>query len=794
MRLKLKNDWSFTVNKKVWESVSIPHNFPINIESYPNPISESGLYRRTLKEVKNMAGKRIFLRFHGIDYRSKILVNSKQVSEHVNGYDLFEVEITDLLRFDGEDELLIEVSDYDISEHPERIAGKQDWYGNSTGIIQDVELWIVDNLYIESVRVYPQEDLKSVRCFVEFSDGKRHEFEIIVIDPNGIIVFKKRFDEERVEFKIPDPKVWSIENPNLYSLIVNFKENGNEDTFQTRFGIRYVKIDEGKLLLNGEPVYIFGALDQNFYPDTHYSLRDRVKMLSELTKAKDLGLNLLRYHVKVPDDLYLEIADELGILVWVDLPYARELNEDSKAYLEKLLENVLKRHANHPSFIIMSLINESWGLRLAEDMDEETYRWLTSFYEKAKKTDETRLYVDNSACCGNLHIVSDVDDYHFYHSFPYHNDQWEGKIERFASDEFRTFLRKPDKKLPKILSEFGVWGLSHPKTWEGNWSNYPVTLMGIPFDGTSPDEVMKKIFGFHNLDDFIFQTQLNQFLALKYQIETIRLHPEIVGYVITEFSDIAWESNGLLDYNRMPKNFYPYMRFLNSKVLGMIKDHNSILTDSNYSSKVFVSNMTNESLSAKLTIRTEKRILKSIDFIAAPFELVSLGKIDSELEKAEQMITVEVCNDNLLISRNFYPVIQLEKKKINEDDIVWINEENVSLDGFEVIKEETKAFGYIDWKGDWVSGFTVFNSRRDLNISAILWGLHDLLSEYILIPKNNENFSSENSIISKVIGWGYGLGSLVYVVEKNGSKKVFTTLKESELSKMIISNILSWKG
>jgi len=791
MRIKLKDNWLFTTDDGTSKNISIPHNFPLNVRSYPNPAFEHGSYKRVLKEVKNASGKRVFLRFHGVDYHSKIFVNNKQVSEHVNGYDLFEVEITDLLNFDGEDELLVEVSDYDISDHPERIAGKQDWYGNSAGIIQDVELWIVDDLYIKSVRVYPQEDLETVKCFAEFSDGKEHDFEIVVIDPDGIVVFRKNFNKGKFEFKIPNPQLWSTESPNLYSIVVNFKKDKNEDSFQTKFGIRYVKVDNGKLLLNGKPIYIFGTLDQNFYPDTHYSLRDKVKMLSELTKTKDLGMNLLRYHVKIPDDLYLEIADELGILVWIDLPYARELNEDSKAYLEKLLENVLKRHANHPSFIMLSFIYESWGLRLTEDMDEETYEWLFSFYEKAKKMDETRLYVDNSACCGNLHVVSDVDDYHFYHSFPYHNDQWKKKVEKFASGEFRTFLRKPDRKLPKILSEFGVWGLSDPRSWEGDWPNYPVTLMGIPFNGTSPGETIKKVFGFHNLDDFVFQTQLNQFLGLKYQIEAIRLRPEIVGYVITEFSDIAWESNGLLDYNRMPKSFYPYMRFLNSEVLGIIKDHRSILTDSNYSAEIFISNMSSKKLPAKLIVKTEKRVLKATDFIIGPFELVLIGKFDFELEKEEQMVIIEVYNDNFLISRNFYPVIQLEKKEINEDNIVWINEENVSLNDFEVVHEETKAFAHIDWKGDWVSGFTIFNSKRDLNISAILWGLHGLLSKFVLIPKKNVNFNSKNSIISKVIGWGYGLGSLVYVVEENGSKKIFTTLKKSELSKIIISNILS---
>jgi hypothetical protein len=786
MRIRLKDKWIFVNKDQIIEDISIPHYFPFDVNSYPNPAFLSAEYRRKLCELKGTLKKRIILRFHGLDYQSEIFVNNMKVFEHTNGYDLFDVEITDFLKFDGEDILIVKVSDYDISEHPERVAGKQDWYGNAAGIIQDVELWIVDDVHIKSVRVYPREDLRTVNCFVEFSDELDHEYKLTVLDSQGSIVLNKEFNGGKISFEVPNPKIWSPKTPELYTLQINFNDGKNSDFFSTRFGIRYVKAENGKLLLNGEPVYLFGALDQNFYPDTHYTLRGRTKMLSELTKAKDLGLNLLRYHVKIPDDLYLEIADELGILVWIDLPYARELDEESKEYLWSLLKNVLQRHANHPSFVMMSLINESWGMKLWENMDEETKNWITSFYNEAKKLDPTRLIVDNSACCGNLHVVSDVDDYHFYHSFPYHNELWEEKVQKFASGEFRTFFERPEKKLPKVLSEFGVWGLPDIKTWEHSWSNYPITLMGIKFDGSSPAEIIKNIFGFHNLDDLILQTQLNQFMGLKFQIETIRLNPAIVGYVITEFSDIAWEANGLLDYNRMPKFFYSYLKYLNSDVLAIVKDHDSLLESSEYSMDLFISNMSSRKINGKVIIRTEKRVLKGLEVKVDSFELLNLGTFEFETND-EQNIFVEIFENDKVISRNFYPIMKLESKNCDYE-IKWINDENHELNEFYVISEDEKIFGNLDWQGDWISGFTLFNTLRDINIGAILWGLNKLASKFILIPK--DKFSSRNSVISKLIGWGFGLGSLLYVKNENGRFKVITTLKNTELSRKLISNIL----
>jgi len=790
MRIKLKDNWLFITEDGISKRVSIPHNFPLSEQSYPNPEYRRGIYKRTLKEIKNTSGKRVFLRFHGIDYHSKIFVNNKQVFEHINGYDLFDVEITEFLNFDGSDELIVEVSDYDITKHPERVAGGQDWYGNAAGIIQDVELWVVDKVHIKSVRVYPKEDLKSVDCFVAFSDEKEHEIEVTVLDPQDMVVLNRKFNKNKIEFEIPNPQLWSPETPNLYTVIINFRDESNEDSFKTRFGIRYVKIENGKLYLNGKPIYLFGALDQNFYPDTHYSLRDRVKMLSELTKAKDMGLNLLRFSVKIPDDLYLEIADELGILVWIDLPYARELDENSRDYLEYLLENVLRRHANHPSFVMMSLINESWGVKINENVDEETKNWLVSFYQKAKKVDPTRLYVDNSACIGNLHIVSDVNDYHFYNSFPYHNEIWKERIEKFASGEFRTFLEENNKNLPKIVSEFGVWGLQDPKLWEGDWPHYPVCIHGKVMEESSPNKHIHKILDYHqNLDDFIFQTQLQQFLGLKYQIETMRLHNEITGYVITEFSDISWESNGLLDYNRLPKYFYPYMKHLNSQILGIIKDHRALLIDPRYTAEIFVSNVSDEKVLADIIIRTEKRKLKTERLEIDSFSVASLGGVDFELKNGELSIIVEVYIGNRLVSRNFYPILLLRERSRNNRDIVWINDRK-KLENINVIHEKDKIlfaldWGALDWGGDWISSFTIVNAKRNMNVAAILWGLGEISSPYILLPQKVDK-QKIDSVITRSVGWGYGVGSLLLVSEDN----IFTTLRKAELSEMLIRNLL----
>ncbi|HBJ81086.1 sugar-binding domain-containing protein [Pseudothermotoga sp.] len=790
MRITLNHGWKITYDDGTCDNISLPHEFPMTEQSYPNPVCFSGLYERKLTELKGISNKRIMLRFHGIDWLSKIYVNGKQVLHHENGYDLFEVEITDFLNFDGHDILKIHVSDFDISDKPEIVVGKQDWYGNACGIIQNIELWAVDDVFIKSAKFIPVKDLKTIKCEIEFSDRQEHDFSLTVIDPSGTQILNEKFSRSTFDLLIDDPKLWSLKSPQLYTAIIDFAKDSSKDRFQTTFGIRSIDVDEDRILLNGEPVYIFGALDQNFYPVNHYTLPEKNDLLSELLKAKEMGLNLLRFHVKIPDDLYLEIADELGLLIWIDLPYARQLNEKSMGYLEKLLENLLKRHANHPSFVLLSLINESWGVDLSE---EQTRSWLKMFFRKAKVLDDTRLYVDNSACMGNFHVISDIDDFHFYHSFPYHNAQWDEKIKSFATGDFKSFFESSteSKKLPKIVSEFGVWGLSDPKDWEGNWMKFPVTTMGMKFSNSSPIEAIARVCGFHNIDDFIYQTQLNQFLGLKYQIEKIRLRPEISGYVITEFSDIAWEANGLLDYNRMPKIFHSKLRFLNKKILPIIKNHTAIIQDGDtYHAQIYIANNSGKNMDADLIIRTDTKILKQIPVPLKKWSVSEGIDFSAKFEHDTQNIFLEVFENGNLISRNFYPVVVLGPAPLS-DEILWVNDDLLQDEELVSISEKRKLHGFLDLSGDWISNLTIFNTKRNKNISALLWSLGEVASEYVLISKQTDKMlSSDNSLISKITGWGYAFTSILYIKEKEGKRKVYTTLKNNPLSRSIISYVL----
>jgi hypothetical protein len=197
-----------------------------------------------------------------------------------------------------------------------------------------------------------------------------------------------------------------------------------------------------------------------------------------------------------------------------------------------------------------------------------------------KEKDPTRLVIDNSPCTPNFHVESDIEDYHFYRGIPDHRREWDAFLKSFAARAPYTYSPHGDivrtGQEPLIVSEFGNWGLPDIDVlkdsmgrdpWWFNtgleWSEGVVYPQGVKtrFNNLG----LGRVFGTYQ--SFTTETQKQEYLALKYQIEAMRLRPEIQGYVITELTDVHWECNGLLDMNRNPKIFYNDMDKVNASTV-----------------------------------------------------------------------------------------------------------------------------------------------------------------------------------------------------------------------------------
>jgi hypothetical protein len=260
---------------------------------------------------------------------------------------------------------------------------------------------------------------------------------------------------------------------------------------------------------------------------------------------------------------------------------------------------MVERDWNHPSIVIWTIINENWGTDLGVNADHRA--WLAETYDYMKARDPHRLVVGNSACYGNFQVVTDILDFHNYYAIPDHYKNWRDWVADFAARPDWAFAHsyadvEEWKKLrgdfwqkgprthtpevrstgsePLIVSEFGNWGLPDmAKLRAGFGGNDPWWFeTGMEWgDGVVYPHGIDQRFKRYHLDkvfptlaDLTAASQRMQFVALKYEIEQMRLHPSIVGYVITEFTDVHWECNGLLDMCRNPKIFHDQIGNLNA--------------------------------------------------------------------------------------------------------------------------------------------------------------------------------------------------------------------------------------
>jgi Glycosyl hydrolases family 2/Glycosyl hydrolases family 2, TIM barrel domain/Glycosyl hydrolases family 2, sugar binding domain len=570
------------------------------------------------------------LHFGAVDYHTTAWLNGQLLGEHEGGYLPFEPALGDAAR-PGTNELVVRVIDpsTDAARFPEfpfeEIPhGKQSWYGPIGGIWQSVYVEARAATHLTGLKITP--DVASEQAHVTVtlnrSAEQRLALRLAVTDPQGQVSYHDTaIDAGAVSAEatlpIPNPLLWDTEHPNLYRLEAALFESAEmyggpsvaapvatpHDSLASTFGMRtFAAAPDGHLLLNGRPIYLRSALDQDYYPDLIYTPFSDAEIEDQFAKAKHMGLNCLRTHIKITDPRYYAAADRAGLLIWTELPNWDNLTAGARRRARETLAGMIERDWNHPSIVIWTIINENWGTELVVNPDHRA--WLSETYDYVKHLDPYRLVVGNSACYGNFHVVTDIEDFHIYYAIPDHYRQWRSWVETFAGrppwtfaheygsfEDWRTFLRDPWKlrplpvahevrrkgNEPLVLSEFGNWGLPDVGQLRAGYGGRDPWWFETGHERSAgvvyPHGIDERFKTFHldrafpTLSNLAAASQHMQFLAMKYEIEQIRRHPSIVGYVITEFTDVHWECNGLLDMHRNPKIYYDTIGRINSDVV-----------------------------------------------------------------------------------------------------------------------------------------------------------------------------------------------------------------------------------
>ena len=381
-QLSLDGVWSFRLTGQKWRAINVPAPWQAEIPELAHSFGKA-VYAKPFSVPENWVGREIVLHFGAVNYLAEVTLNGRVLGRHEGGYLPFSVDLPpDLLEAENQLEVAVTLPDEDRDTYPdmpfsEIPHGKQSWYGPLGGIWQSVYLEARDARHVvrTAIAADPKSGLVTARVLPSVA-AAHVDFALRVVDADGrecASASGKLSGETCVDLKVETALAWSPDAPNLYTLEIDLLAGGKlVDRRTETFGFRSIETRDGRILLNGAPIYLRAALDQDYYPDGICTPPSLEFLEDQARKAKALGLNMLRCHIKVPDPRYYDVADRFGLLVWTEIPNVAAFSDKAGARLRETMAGILERDGNHPSIVIWTLINEDWGTRLVENAEHRS--------------------------------------------------------------------------------------------------------------------------------------------------------------------------------------------------------------------------------------------------------------------------------------------------------------------------------------------------------------------------------------------------------------------------------------
>ena len=384
-------------------------------------------YSREFSVPKEWKGKRILLNFGAVDWKTEVYVDGKLAGEHVGGYDPFSFDITDLLTKGKRHNLTVKVLDQTDKWY--QPCGKQImdphgiWYTPVSGIWQTVWIEPVAETYIASFTTYP--DVAGAKLGVDVKVENMQPGDVCRVQMYDGEVLAAEGHGYKDALWVTSPKLWSPDSPFLYDVKVQILRKGQiVDEVKSYAAMREVTVARNadghkRMLLNGEPLFQYGPLDQGWWPDGLYTAPTDEALAFDIVKTKEFGYNMIRKHVKVEPARWYYHCDRLGMLVWQDMPSPKhgdnkwanheyekgtdsQITPEGKANFYNEWAEIIKDFKNFPCIVVWVPFNESWGQFDTDDVVKFT-----------REQDPSRLI--NYASGGNFYRCSgDILDLHNY--------------------------------------------------------------------------------------------------------------------------------------------------------------------------------------------------------------------------------------------------------------------------------------------------------------------------------------------------------------------------------------------
>jgi hypothetical protein len=512
------------------QAITVPFSWASPLSGIGRANFNFGWYMREIMLPRGgvWKNKHYWLVIGASDFTTTVWVNGKEAGEHTGGYTPFAFDITDFLSGGPTERIVIRVEDLNA---PDRPTGNQ-MYGDAKGIWQTVYLEGRSPEYLEYVHFSP--DIDSSRVGVTVKLPKKADEDLIfsvAFEGDSLETFAETLpagtDSITYTVPIPNQHLWTFNDPFLYNVSVGLDSEKKEfDRVYTYFGMRKISVmnlpDTGEpyIALNNRPVYLKMALDRSYHPVGFYTFPDDAFIQDDIVRAKQLGLNGLRVHVKteVPRKLYW--ADRHGLLIMADIPnWWGNPDKDAKKYWTNTAHDQIIRDYNHPSIFSWVLFDETLGISNTNINGIRVYLpqnrdWTKEQYTWAKSLDPTRLVDDNSTSNGD-HVATDINS-------------WQAS---FPARKWAAFM-------DTVVTN----------TYPGSTWNFTggASQSGQPMINSSSGAFDGYVNSTGDIDiTYEYHMMMNEF----------RRRPKIAGFVFNEFHDVINQWNGFYRYNRSIKEF-----------------------------------------------------------------------------------------------------------------------------------------------------------------------------------------------------------------------------------------------
>lgn len=500
----LNNDWNFRFSHQVQKGtevrVDLPHTWNAQ-DALSGKIDYKrgiGNYEKNLFIRPEWKGKRLFIRFEGVNNIADVFINRRHIGEHRGGYGAFIFEITGKVEYGKENSILVRVNNGEqLDIMP--LVGDFNFYG---GIYRDVHLLITDETCISpldyaSPGVRLIQDSVShryakVRAIVDLSNGSsgNQEVELNVRLLDGQVVKEgtknvnlsgNEVMQQELTFEIDQPHLWNgRQDPFLYQAEVTLFRNGQMvDRVTQPLGLRFYRIDPDKgFFLNGKHLPLQGVCRHQDRSEVGNALRPQHHE-EDVALMLEMGVNAVRLAHYPQATYFYDLMDKNGIIVWAEIPFVGPGGYNDKGFVDlpafrangkEQLKELIRQHYNHLSICVWGLFNE------LTELGDNPVEYIKELNVLAHQEDTTRPTTSASNQMGDLNFITDAIAWNRY-------DGWYGG----TPADLGKWLDRMHKDHPEIciaISEYGAGASIYhqqdslvktvPTSWwhPENWQTY----------------------------------------------------------------------------------------------------------------------------------------------------------------------------------------------------------------------------------------------------------------------------------------------------------------------------------